>query len=90
MKDTIYKNKDFCLSAFLIAAGCKFLGCKKENNTTLYNFEDTESLQKLVSLFYIMTITVYPMSESSIIRSLKSVINAHNTQGTNNVRYSNI
>jgi hypothetical protein len=86
MQSTIYQNKDFYMSAYLIASGCKLLGCEREKSFTLFNFEDTDSLQKLVTAFYTMRATIEPMSYSSVIRSLKSVIHASNSQGTiNNV-----
>ena len=86
MQSTIYQNKDFYMSAFLIASGCKLLGSERERSFTLFNFEDTDSLQKLVTAFYTMKATIEPMSYSSVIRSLKSVIHASNSQGTiNNV-----
>lgn len=90
MQSTIYQNKDFYMSAFLIASGCKLQGCERERSFTLFNFEDTDSLQKLVTAFYTMKATIEPMSYSSVIRSLKSVIHASNSLGTNNVRSSNI
>jgi hypothetical protein len=79
------------MSAYLIASGCKLLGCEREKSFTLFNFEDTDSLQKLVTAFYTMKATIEPMSYSSVIRSLKSVIhNVSNSQGTINVRSTNL
>jgi len=86
MQNKVYQNKDFYMSAFLIASGCKLLGCERERSFTLFNFEDTDSLQKLVTDFYTMKSKIDAMSYSSVIRSLKSVIHASNTQGSiNNV-----
>jgi len=91
MQTTIYQNKDFYMSAFLIASGCKLLGCERERSFTLFNFEDTDRLRTLVSAFYTMKATIEPMSYSSVIRSLKSVIHsASNSEGTNNVRSTTI
>lgn len=90
MQSTIYQNKDFYMSAYLIASGCKLLGCEREKSFTLFNFEDTDSLQKLVTDFYTMKSKIDAMSYSSVIRSLKSVIhNVSNSQGSiNNVKES--
>ena len=86
MQITIYQMKDFYLASFLIASGCKMLECEREKSITLFNFEDTNDLRKLVSAFYSMKSTIEPMSLCSTIRSLKSVIhNASNSEGTNNV-----
>ena len=87
MQISIYQSKDFYAASFLIASGCKMLGCDREKSITLFNFEDTNELRKLVTAFYTMKATIEPMSYSSVIRSLKSVIHsASNSEGNNNVR----
>ena len=84
MQNNVFKSKDFYAASFLIASGCKLQGCEREKSFTVFNFEDTESLRKLVTAFYSMKATIEPMSFSQIIRSLKSVIHASNSQGSNN------
>ena len=84
MEKKIFQSKDFYGAAFLIASGCKLLNCERDRSFTLFNFEDTVVLQKLISAFYTMKATIEPMSYSQNIRSLKSVIHASNSQGSNN------
>jgi hypothetical protein len=76
----IYRNRDFYLSAFLISKGCKLIGTSKENpTTTLFEFEDTVELRKLVDEYYTMNATTEVLAFVSSIRSLKSVIHATDT-----------
>jgi hypothetical protein len=89
MQNKIFQTKDFYAASFIIASGCKLLNCEREKSFTVFNFEDTESLRKLVTAFYSMKATIEPMSFSQIIRSLKSVIHASNSTGSiNNVKES--
>jgi Domain of unknown function (DUF5659) len=86
MQSSIYQIKDFYAASFLIASGCQMLGCEREKSITLFNFEDTNDLRRLVTAFYSMKATIEPLSFCSTIRSLKSVIHsASNSEGNNNV-----
>jgi hypothetical protein len=75
----IYANRDFYLSAFIIARGCPLTGHSRVNQTTLFEFEETAELRKLVEQYYSMTALIEPMAYGAAIRSLKSVIHAANT-----------
>jgi hypothetical protein len=73
-----YSNRDFYLSSYLITAGQKLLSTARAKGITLFNFEDTADLEKLVEKYYSMQAKVDPMIYSSSIRALKSIIHSSN------------
>jgi hypothetical protein len=82
-----YTNKDFYLSAYLVASGCLLTGHSKERGITMFEFEDTEKLHGLVQTYFSMTGQVEPIAFSSAIRSLKSVL--HSTDVNAGKMYNN-
>ena len=84
-----YSSRDFYLSAFFIARGCPLIGHSRVNQTTLFEFEETAELRKLVEQYYSMTALIEPMAYGAAIRSLKSVIHAANTNAKEQLNNGN-
>lgn len=82
-----YTNRDFYLSAYLIASGSLLTGHSKERGITMFEFEDSEKLQELVQTYFSMLGKVEPIAFSSAIRSLKSVL--HSTDVNAGKMYNN-
>ena len=82
----IYKNRDFYLSAFLIASGCVLKGSSQSRGITTFEFIDDVTTHELVSNYYSMSALIEPLGFVSAIRTLKSVVHApdKNTKGINN------
>ena len=72
-----YENKDFYESAYLIHSGIELESHRKEGTYTIFCFNDTPKLRKLLDTYYSLKATVEPMKFCQVIRTLKSII--HNT-----------
>ena len=83
-----YSNRDFYLSAFLMAIGYKLIDHYKTNRITTFIFEDSENLQKDIAEYMAMKASVEPMSYGMAQRALKSVIHSTdaNSKDNNNVK----
>ncbi len=86
MQNKTFDNRDFYLSAYLMAVGYKLISHRKAHNITTFIFDDSEELQYEVSQYFSMTASVEPMAYGLAQRALKSVIHSTNTnsKGTNN------
>ena len=74
----IYKNRDFYLSAFMIASGCMIKGSSQSGGITTFEFSDDERTQELVARYYSMNALIEPLGFVSAIRTLKSLVHAPN------------
>lgn len=74
-----YESRDFYLAAYLITVGQKLLSAGRTKSITLFNFEDTAELRRLVDQYFSMRALVDPMSYGSSIRALKSIIHSSNS-----------
>ena len=72
----IYENKDFYLSAFLIASGIKLLTHRRDGSITVFGFEKNNKVQILVDQYYTMSGSVKPMKYGASIRSLKNILHS--------------
>lgn len=79
-----YENRDFYLTAYLMASGFKLTGHSRSKNITTFIFEDTESLQDEINKYLSMQALVEPMAYGSAQRALKSVIHSTNTNTEEN------
>jgi hypothetical protein len=73
---TLYKTRDFYLSAFLMVKQQKLHKHARYSGSTEFSFVDTPELQELVKKYYAMNITVDPITYSVSIRNLKSLIHS--------------
>lgn len=72
-----YRNRDFYLSSYLIAAGIQLKSFHKTNGITTFEFDNSDKLQQLVYKYYSMNAPVNAMSYGSAIKNLKSVIHSN-------------
>lgn len=73
---TLYKTRDFYLSAFLLLQGEKLHAHARTGGSTDFAFVDTLELRDLVKKYNAREITVDPMTYSVFIRNLKSLIHS--------------
>jgi len=72
----IYENKDFYLSAFLMASGIDLISHRRQGSITVFGFEKNNTVQKLVDQYYTMEGSVKPMIYGRSIRSLKNILHS--------------
>ncbi len=84
----LYQLKDFYCSAFLIANGYELADHRRSQGFTLFFFEETDELKRLVNKYYSLATTVEPVQYSNALRALKGIIHSLSTstsdQGLNN------
>ena len=78
----IYENRDFYLSAFLMASGVDLLSHRRQGPITVFGFENNNIVKKLVDQYYAMSGSVRPMQYGTYIRNLKSIL--HNALSESN------
>jgi len=89
----IFESKDFYLSAFLIAEGFELADHKRSHGYTIFFFNGTEELNRLVKKFYSLKAVIEPIKFSQALRALKGVIHSLSAStpnhGLNNNEFSN-
>jgi len=78
-----YLTKDFYLAAYLVAEGVKLLSHHRNGTITTFCFNDDELLKLMIEKYYAMQSLVEPMTYSSAMRSLKSVLHSSNYANVN-------
>lgn len=78
MQET-YANKDFYLSAFLIASGYPLCNHERKGGITTFYFKVDEKLQELIKEYYSMKSIIEPISYGNALKNLKSVIHSTDT-----------
>ena len=73
----LYQNKDFYLSAFLMASGLDLVDHRRVGPITIFGFEKTNTLKNLVDQYYSMSGSVKPMKYGSYIRNLKNILHSN-------------
>lgn len=79
-----YSNRDFYLSAYLIAEGYQLTSHLRNNGITTFQFAADENIEDAVNNYSSMKAMVSPLAYSSAIRSLKTVIHSSNSNSINN------
>lgn len=79
----IFSTKDFYCSAFIICSGHRLIGQTRVGPITIFEFNKTDELKKLVDAYYSQTARVSPMSFGSSIRNLKSLLHNSSESNTN-------
>ena len=79
-----YSNRDFYLSAYLIAEGYKLTSHIRNEGITTFHFTADENIEEIIDSYYSMQALVSPLAYSSAIRSLKTVIHSSNSNSINN------
>ena len=70
----IYENKDFYLSAFLMASGLDLVEHRRQGPISVFRFIKNSKLINLVDQYYTDSGEVKPMRYSTYIRTLKSIL----------------
>ena len=77
-----YENRDFYLSAFLMASGLDLVEHRRQGPITIFRFNKNNEVKELVDQYYSMSGSVKPMQYGTYIRNLKSIL--HNTLSESN------
>lgn len=72
----MYENKDFYLSAFLLASGIALQSHHREDSITVFKFNKNNTTKKLVDEYYTMSGSVKPMQYGTSIRNLKNILHS--------------
>ena len=70
----IYENKDFYLSAYLMASGLDLVEHRRQGPISVFRFIKDNKLKNLVDQYYTDSGEVKPMRYSTYIRTLKSIL----------------
>ncbi len=83
----LYENKDFYLSAFLMASGLDLVEHRRKGAITVFGFENNNKLKQLVDQYYAMRGSVKPMQYGTYIRNLKSILHNAFSESNSEVNY---
>ena len=73
----IHEIKDFYLCGTLLLQGFQLVDQNRENGFTVFSFEDTENLRKVISDYYLGKLKVDPSVYGLTLRQLKGLM--HNS-----------
>ena len=73
-QNQFYENKDFYLSAFLMASGLDLHSHQRQGPISVFRFIKNSKLKNLVDQYYTDSGEVKPMRYSTYIRTLKSIL----------------
>ena len=71
-----YANRDFYMSAFLIASGYRLSSHERKGGVTTFYFEVDERMENLIQQYYSMRSFIEPISYGNALKNLKSVIHS--------------
>jgi hypothetical protein len=83
----LYENKDFYLSAFLMASGLELVEHRRVGPITIFGFKQNEKLMNLVDQYYAVKGSVKPMIYGTYIRNLKSILHNAVSESNSEVNY---
>ena len=83
----LYENKDFYLSAFLMASGLDLVEHRRVGPITIFGFKQNEKLMNLVDQYYAVKGSVTPMIYGTYIRNLKSILHNSLSESNSEVNY---
>lgn len=72
----IFENRDFYLSAFLIASGIDLISHRRQGSITVFGFEKNKQVKQLIDQYYNYSGEVIPMHYGSSIRNLKNILHS--------------
>lgn len=83
--------RDFYLAAYLVAAGIKMQSHHKQNDSTIFNFNENDRTDEAINSYYSMSANVEPVSYGNAIKALKSIVHSYdytnkNSEVNNNVK----
>jgi hypothetical protein len=74
---TLYKSRNFYLSAFLLAEGCKLDNFARLDGITTFEFEMNDTLLERVRQYFANQATVNPIAFGNALKNLKSLIHTN-------------
>ena len=83
----LYENKDFYLSAFLMASGLELVEHRRVGPITIFGFKQNDKLMNLVDQYYAVKGSVTPMIYGTYIRNLKSILHNALSESNSEVNY---
>jgi hypothetical protein len=78
--NNLFEHRDFYLGAYLMTCGFKLVCHERHRGVTSFYFENNEELENHVNDYYSLKGSVDPLTYSSAIRSLKTII--HSSRST--------
>ena len=84
-----YENKDFYLSAFLMASGADLHSHQRQGPISVFRFIKDNQLKNLVDQYYTDGGLVKPMRYSTYIRNLKSILHNALSESKSEKKYAN-
>ena len=79
-----YETNDLYLSGYLVATGIPLKSHTSANGYTIFRFEETDKLKKLVDEYYLLNAVINPQRFGSALKNLKNIL----YQG-NNINHGN-
>ncbi|MFH0734621.1 MAG: DUF5659 domain-containing protein [bacterium] len=82
-----YSNKDFYLSAYLVAEGFELIEYSRENGFTTFSFENSNELIEAMRKYHSLSAKTEPVKYGNAIKSLKTLIHSEqisNSKSNNN------
>ena len=76
MNNNLYENKDFYLSAYLMASGVDLVGHRRQGPISIFGFIKNNKVKQLVDQYYSMSGSVKPMQYGNYIRNLKNILHS--------------
>ena len=83
-----FANKDFYLSAFLIAEGFELQEYSRENGFTTFRFNESIELLEAIRKFHSLSAVTEPVRFGNAIKSLKTLIHSEQISNSKS-NYSN-
>ena len=85
-----YANRDFYMSAFLIASGYRLSSHERKGGVTTFYFEVDERMENLIQQYYSMRSFIEPISYGNALKNLKSVIHSSDRPNANTENNGNV
>ena len=68
-----FVSKDLYISSYLCSAGCKLLSHTRVDGITMFSFERTKELERLLEAYFSMTPSVNPLKYDQAMRTLRTL-----------------
>jgi len=80
---TKFVSKDLYISSYLYSAGCKLLSHARIEGITMFSFERTKELERLLEAYFSMTPSVNPLKYDQAMRTLRTLAMGPKSSGEN-------
>jgi len=83
-----YANKDFYLSAYLVADGFELADYFRENGFTTFIFNESVELSEAVRKYHSLSSSIEPQRYGNAIKSLKTLIKSEQISNSKSNNYN--